>query len=140
MPPRLLTLLLFTLASRASSQFGNLEVKWDRTDDGSAPRPRVADEPTRHWDPPADIRRTSLAALAVPVLSGIVSGFGKTCESCVTHGHWVSRVRAACLESSPKALKAGLAARGIKCDGCNMREQYLDRLLDSVHLPVITNK
>jgi len=66
-------------------------------------------------------------------------GLVHTHNTCWPH-NWVSRVRAACLESSPKALKAGLAARGIKCDGCNMREQYLDRLLDSVHLPVITNK
>ena len=35
-----------------------------------------------------------------------------------------------------KKLKAALAARGIKCEGCSSREHYLDRLLDSVHLPL----
>ena len=131
---RVCCVLLLAL-SAVSSQFGNLEVKWDKDSTGQGPR--VTEESTNNWVAPADVRRTSLAELPIDTLIVIVKGMGKTCTKCVTQGHWVSRVRSACLESTPKNLKAALTARGIKCNGCSMREHYLDRLLDSVHLPVL---
>merc|ERR1712046_341165 len=131
-------LVTFILCGATDAQFGNLEVKWEGSATASGGRPRVTDPSVRHWKPPEDIRRTSLVDLSIDALADIVRGLGARCDSCATQGHWVSRVRSACLELAPKALKASLKDRGVKCEGCTMREHYLDRLLDSVHLPKLS--
>ena len=160
------TLLLLHRAHCAYAQFGNIEVKWDSqqtTGGSSGQRPRVATEPRlREFAPPEDVRRRGLAELPLETLMETVTSLGTECSECSTRGHWVSAVRSACLEVRtpthttparalgraalthlrvrpqlpPKKLKAALIARGIKCEGCSSREHYLDRLLDSVHLPL----
>lgn len=130
--------VLACLARGARTQFGNLEIKWETSAAGG--RPRVTEDRSVEFSPPDDVRRVSLAELPISTLSDIVSGLGATCESCANRGHWLSRVRSACLELPPKALKRSLNDRGVKCEGCTMREHYLDRLLDSVHLPVVSKK
>ena len=131
----LVRVLLMSAVCGACGQFGNLEIKWETSAAGG--RPRVTEDRSVDFTPPKDVRRTSLSQLPISTLSEIVTSLGGTCERCVSRGHWVSRVRSACLELAPKALKKSLSDRGVKCEGCTMREQYLDRLLDSVHLPMV---
>ena len=118
----------------AGAQFGNLEIKWETSANGAS-RPRVAEDQHVEFVPPEHVRKVSLSELPVSALTDIMTGLGASCETCATRGHWLSRVRAACLEMGPKALKKSLNDRGVKCEGCTMREHYLDRLLDSLHLP-----
>ncbi len=124
------------------AQFGNINVEWPSASasaSSSATRhPRVATERASKlatsWAP--GDRRHALSQLSVDALGKIVTGLGATCDSCEGIGHWVAKVRGAVLDLPPKQLRVQLSKRGVKCEGCTTREQLLDRLLDSVHLPL----
>lgn len=126
--------LSLALVARAAGQFGTLGINWEQGSTGS--KPRLAEDKSITHRPARDVRRTALASLPMPQLQAVAASLKATCDSCVTAAHWVAHIRGTCLEASPKALKAHLSKRGVKCAGCTMREHYLDRLLDSVHLPV----
>jgi hypothetical protein len=111
--------------------FGNAHVQWDNTN----PVVMTSEVPLRDFKPASGTRRSGLTALAKPQLLETLAGLGASCESCASEGHLVSKIRAVCLELTPKNVKAALTRRGIKCEGCTNREQYLDKLLDAVHLP-----
>lgn len=133
---KVFVLLLQASASRA--QFGNLNVQWDKeaTTGGTTAQPRLASEALREYKASPDVRRQALPELSSDKLQAIVSGFaGASCAHCTTQPHWVSRVRHAVLDLPPKLLRAQLTKRGIKCEACTTREQLVDRLLDTVHLP-----
>jgi hypothetical protein len=140
-------LLLSAWLSGVVAQFGNAQVQWENAN------PTVT-TPTAH----ANADQASLQQLSAEDLVGVLSGLNVECDSCNTRGHYISRIRSACLSMGPKALKAQcvisqtpvlllvprrrarcpcgrLAARGVACDGCTMREHYLDRVLDTVHVP-----
>ena len=112
-------------------QFGNANVQWDNA------KPTVT-TPTAAHHAPTD--HASLQQLSTEALTGILSGLHTTCDTCETHGHYVSRIRSACLALGPKALKAQLALRGVRCEGCTMREHFLDRVMDTIHMPSTKNK
>ena len=127
---RILLLALAT-AGLASAQFGNANINWG----SEAPAVVVNnEEPLRDVKPsPQGIRQSGLTGLNADELELILQGFGLERLGSTT-AHMVSQIRAACLGLAPKGLKAQLAKRGLRCDGCQHREAYLDRLLDSVHL------
>jgi len=105
------TLLL--MCSSAAAQFGNIEVKWDSSGSG---RPRVAEDRTIEFTAPEDVRRHGLAALPLDTLTEIVHSLGAKCETCTTRGHWVSRVRSACLEvCASSTAPEPIAHDGIPC-------------------------
>ena len=120
------------LAVGAHAQFGNANVQWDSNAQPSVKAPGSV--PTRDHVAPPNARRTGLMQLPVATLTEILASLNAECPTCQSHGHFVSRIRAACLAMGPKALKAQLAKRGLRCDGCTMREHYMDRVLDTVHL------
>ena len=126
--------LALALASLVSAQFGNANINWGSS---SEPSPAVVvnnEEPLRDVkSSPRGIRRTGLTSLQAAELEDILAGFGLG-RLGTTNAHMLSQIRAACLGLAPKALKAQLATRGLRCDGCAHREAYLDRLLDSVHI------
>ena len=92
--------LVCLLATSASAQFGNLEVKWDSSSAGSHPRVEGSSGRSQEGSSPEDERRRGLPDLPIAALKEIVAGLGASCDACTTHGHWVSRVRSACLEVS----------------------------------------
>ena len=96
------------------------------------------DKPLRDFKPPADVRRSSLEALSLDELTVILTRMGRKCDECTTIGHWASKVRHTVLELKNKAIQNQLTKRGVRCESCSSREQYVDRLLDSVHLPYAT--
>ena len=125
----------------SASAFGNLDVSWmaDSKSGSEAKAPTVAADKTRkNWKPTSEMRRSNLESLSVEALTGIVAAMGASCDTCSTSRHWVSKVRHTVLDLQNKKLKAELRKRGIKCEGCTQREQYVDLLLDSVHLPLVT--
>ena len=122
--------LLFLLTITAHAQFGNAHVHWDN----AHPTVLTNEAPTVDYTAPADGRHNSLSSHSIMQLSEILTGLNTECTSCETLGHYVSKIRAACLALPPKALKSQLSARGVKCEGCTMREHYLDRVLDTIHL------
>ena len=130
---RSIAVLTLALTNLASAQFGNANINW-----GSEASPAVVvnnEEPLRDIRNPAPsgVRQTGLASLQAAELEDILAGFGLS-RLGTTNAHMISQIRAACLGLAPKALKAQLATRGLRCDGCAHREAYLDRLLDSVHI------
>ena len=130
---RSIAVLALALTNLASAQFGNANINW-----GSEASPAVVvnnEEPLRDIRNPAPrgVRQTGLASLQAAELEDILAGFGLS-RLGTTNAHMISQIRAACLGLAPKALKAQLATRGLRCDGCTHREAYLDRLLDSVHI------
>ena len=48
-----------------------------------------------------------------------------------------SQVRQCILEMQTKQLRSQLQLRGVPCESCTQREQFMDKLLDHVHLPVV---
>ena len=113
--------------------FGNAFVQWDSAN----PSVRTDDVPLQDFKPPQGTRRNGLEALGIEPLVQILEGLGSTeCKLCNTKGHYISKIRAAVLALGPKAVKSQLARRGLTCSGCSSREQFLDQLLDSVHLPL----
>ena len=123
---------LALLLDVAAGQFGTAHVSWDSKNNPSVSTP--GEVPMREFAPPVDGRRTGLSQLPVTALHDILAGLNTECPSCETTGHYVSRIRSQCLALGPKALKQQLTKRGLRCDGCTMREHYLDRVLDTVHL------
>ena len=123
--------------------FGNLAVNWQAEGTDGATTPLVTlgngvdKTHKKDFKAPPDIRRSNLETLPIAELSSILTGMGRTCERCVSVGHWTSKVRHTVLELQNKALKAQLSKRGVRCEACSQREQYIDRLLDSVHLPYV---
>ena len=121
--------------------FGNLDVNWmaDASGGSDEKAPTVAaDKTIKNWKPTPELRRHNLESMPVEDLTGIVTAMGASCETCTTSRHWVSKVRHTVLDLQNKKLKAELKKRGLKCEGCTQREQYVDLLLDSVHLPLVT--
>ena len=127
-----LVAIVLACASGACAQFGNAHVQWDSNANPTVSMPGAV--PSREFTAPADGRRTSLARLPVVALTDILTGLSAECDACQTRGHFVSRIRSACLALGPKALKAQLAKRGVRREGGTMREHYLDRVLDTIHL------
>ena len=84
------------------------------------------DEPRVNMDAPKqfDVKQ-------VQSLKEALRSLDASCDTCKTHGHWLSRVRSVCIDLPPKKLKSVLAKRGLRCEGCTMREHYLDKLLQS---------
>ena len=120
---RAIVCLHVALLPAVSCQFGNAQVNWENSNP-TVTTPK-APEPSQHL---------SLEQLPKAMLTDILNGLNAKCATCETHGHYVSRIRSACLSLGPKALKAQLALRNVRCDGCTMREHYLDRVLDTVHI------
>ena len=124
--------LLLGAFAFASAQFGNANVQWDSQANPTISQPDAV--PTQDFKATANSRRAGLASLPVAKLIEVLSGLNVECVECMTPGHYVSRVRSACLALGPKALKAQLSKRGVLCEGCTQKEHYLDRVLDTVHL------
>ena len=126
---------LTLLPTVALAQFGNAQVQWD-----SSANPNVIvsnHEPLKEFKASKGTRSTGLAALSLDELSAIQAGLGVgDCPLCTTRGHYISSIRHGCLDLGAKAVKAQLVKRGLRCEGCTTREQYLDKLLDAVHLPM----
>ena len=121
--------------------FGNLDVSWmaDTSSGSDAKAPTVGSEKTlKNWKPTPEVRRSNLESLSVEELTGILSAMGGSCTTCTVSGHWISKVRHTVIDLQNKKLKSELRKRGVKCEGCTQREQYVDMLLDSVHLPHLT--
>ena len=137
----LLCAWLATALVASASAFGNLDVSWmaDGKSGSEAKAPTVAADKTRkNWKPTPEMRRSNLESMSVEALSGMVTAMGASCDTCTTSRHWVSKVRHTVLDLQNKKLKAELRKRGVKCEGCTQREQYVDLLLDSIHLPLVT--
>lgn len=98
--PRLLLLCIAAGLVRLSSQFGNVQVQWD----AAQPRVQTNEAVPASFKAPLNVRRSALHELPIEKLSEIFSGLrpGLTCNACTTTGHWISEIRAACLEASPK--------------------------------------
>ena len=124
--------LLPCLLAHASCQFGNAHVQWDAQSNPTVTAPNAV--PIRDIKVTADGRKRGLMSLPVETLTEILSGMNVECATCQTLGHYVSKVRSTCFGLGPKALKAQLAKRGVKCEGCTQKEHYLDRVLDTIHL------
>ena len=81
-------------------------------------------------------RRSNLQTMSSEELQSVTRSFKLPwCKTCETHEHWQSIVRHGILEMEQSKLKAQLTMRGIKCEGCTAIEHYVDKLLDSVHVP-----
>ena len=130
---RWLTLSLLPALARA--QFGNAQVQWDASANPNVIVPNM--EPLKEFKATKGSRSTGLAALSIEELSAIQAGLGVgECPLCTTQGHYISSIRHACLDLGAKAVKSQLVKRGLRCEGCTTREQYLDKLLDAVHVPL----
>ena len=112
----------------------NLNVEWQVEASGDT-TPLVKDQLADPKVKP-DARLNNLFGLNTEALSAIVTSFGGTCDTCSTTGHWVSKVRHSMLEMNNRVLRTHLTKRGIKCGECTQREHFLDRLIDTVHLPI----
>ena len=122
----------------AAHSFGNLDVAWTADGSSGASKPHVtADKTIKDWKPTREVRKSNLEGLTGEALMNIVTEMGRSCDTCVSIGHWASKVRHTVLELSGKQLKSHLTKRGVKCEGCTQREQYVDLLLDSVHLKLV---
>ena len=133
--PALALVLLSLSGSRA--QFGNLNVQWaqDEANGGNDATPHMANDQPAQLD--GLTRVSGLSGLSQARLEEIVESFSLKCDTCSTTGHWISRVRSGVLEMHVRQLKAQLNKRGVKCDKCVQREHYIDKMLDSAHLPQV---
>ena len=114
----------------------NVNVEW-QVEEGGATTPLVKDqELVKDHKPKPDARLNNLLNLDTDALTAIVTSFGGTCDTCSTTGHWISKVRHSMLEMNNRVLRSHLTKRGIKCGECTQREHFLDRLIDTVHLPM----
>lgn len=131
-------LLVFCVClGSAGAQFGNANINWNVDKE-----PAVVvnnEEPLREVKTPHGTRKTGLYTLSMEELKVVMDGFGLEPRG-TTPGHMISQIRGACLGLAPKGLKAQLAKRGLRCEGCQHREAFLDKLLDSVHLPLKKRK
>ena len=126
--------LLLALVPTTLSQFGNAFVQWDANAVPTVHTPGLPAQ-REYIAPSGKSRRESLLQLDQKSLIEILSKLdAETCMTCETNGHYISKIRAACLGLGPKGLKQQLLKRGVKCDGCTMREHYLDKVLDTIHL------
>ena len=96
------------------AQFGNVQVHWD----AAQPRVQTDTAPMTSYKPPTDVRREALSALPVETLSQIFTELrpGMTCDACTNRGHWVSEIRSACLEASPKVTFTSNSVATLKAD------------------------
>ena len=137
-PSLMLTFLAATLVA-ATHSFGNLDVNWMADGTTGSTQPHVAaDKTIKDWKPTREVRKRNLEGLSIDTLTNIVTEMGSSCETCASTPHWTSKVRHTVLELTNKQLKSQLTKRGVKCEKCNQREQYIDLLLDSVHLKFVT--
>ena len=140
MPHRRASIALVLLSLTGSSaQFGNLNVQWaqDEANGGSDAKPHMANDQPAQLD--GLTRVSGLNGLSQTRLEEIVESFSLKCDTCTTTGHWISRVRSGILEMHVRQLKAQLNKRGVKCEKCVQREHYIDKLLDSAHLPQVNS-
>ena len=124
---------VLALLPLTAAGFGSANVEWDSNNNPSV---ATNEPPLRDFKAPAGTRQSGLSSLAIEDLAAILEGVGVACDACQTRGHYISRVRSACLDLPAKQVRAQLTKRGVRCDGCTSREQFLDKLLDSAHLPV----
>ncbi|KAL1496303.1 hypothetical protein AB1Y20_016265 [Prymnesium parvum] len=135
---RLSLLCLSLCAPPASAAFGNLDVSWQSEGKADAKAPKVTlDRPLAQFKPSSELRHSNLEGLQPRELASILEAMGGECAACGSVAAWASKVRHAVLELPNKRLKAELKRRGVKCEGCTQREQYVDLLLDCVHLPQV---
>ena len=134
---RLCLAAILALLAVATAQFGTASVQWNNN---AKPTVSTNEVPLQNVKTAAGTRQSGLEALPLESLKDIVGGFGHECSVCETRGHWISRIRSACLDLSPKQVKRQLTRRGIGCPSCSTREHYLDKLLDTVHYPLKADK